>query len=418
MLRKLNRTNPYYPGPIVTTYPIHSSVLGGAVITVLNETGGKGGGYVYAGGTMLAVEAGYAVTWQHRNPVTGSLRQTRADTSQAGREELDPEGVDVGTSDPALAEDAGGGSAREREGRAKAVLGGGADGACFMDFMAVDCAQVYRLLDTGVAVQCPNNDCGPQSVRDENGTPVGWRIFMGSGYWFGNGQDSDYGFFDDLVYLDPNNWNTWALSLKGRAAQPNKQRRQVRPTLPIPVPEQPPVTNPQNPVIVPHQDFGEGIQNLLDNPDCAKFVNDLINAAAAKLSDPLEAKTIMDIFNKLNSSGKVIFEPQGHRDASGRFSSGEATGSFAAGNATIYISGYPAWGAVNDKVSGAANLFYSQTALGETIHQAGRNGLFSDRALAEVSSRMTGIPGLPTNPRDGDANSDYFHNKVLATLCK
>ena len=99
--------NPYYPGPLVTTYPIHSSVLGGAVITELTETGGRRAGYVYAGSALLASEQGALVKWQHRNPVTGSLRQTRADTSETGREELDPEGVNLGTSDPALAEDAG-----------------------------------------------------------------------------------------------------------------------------------------------------------------------------------------------------------------------------------------------------------------------------------------------------------------------
>jgi hypothetical protein len=54
------------------TYYLRSSVLGGKIITELNQSGQKQKGYVFAGGQLLASQQSNQVTWRHQNPVTGS----------------------------------------------------------------------------------------------------------------------------------------------------------------------------------------------------------------------------------------------------------------------------------------------------------------------------------------------------------
>jgi hypothetical protein len=46
------------------------------------------------------------------------------------------------------------------------LLGGMGEptGRCSLDGMAIECDQAMRMLDSGSAAQCPNNDCGPRSV--------------------------------------------------------------------------------------------------------------------------------------------------------------------------------------------------------------------------------------------------------------
>jgi len=103
--RQIRRTSteryPRSAPPYITTmYFVRSSVLGGAVITELNESGQKQKGYVYAGKQVLAEYWTNRVLWMHHDPVTGSLVETDASGVVVNVEELDPLGAGVGTSDP------------------------------------------------------------------------------------------------------------------------------------------------------------------------------------------------------------------------------------------------------------------------------------------------------------------------------
>jgi len=87
---------------LTTTYYLYSSVLGEKVVE-LDESGQKRVGYVYANGERLANQevspSNTRVIWQHSNP--GSTSWVETDSfGNARREEMDPQGAEMGTGDP------------------------------------------------------------------------------------------------------------------------------------------------------------------------------------------------------------------------------------------------------------------------------------------------------------------------------
>lgn len=86
-----------------TTYYLRSSVLGNYVIDEINPQGNKDKGYVYAGGERLAEHATTpwlnTITWQHKNPNTGSWIEATMDRLPS-RTEVDSIGRDVGVAPP------------------------------------------------------------------------------------------------------------------------------------------------------------------------------------------------------------------------------------------------------------------------------------------------------------------------------
>ena len=85
---------------VSTTYYVYSTVLGGAKIHELNESGLAFKGYVYVNGQRLAEQDwSVAVFWHHANPGTGSWVETDY-LRQPTRKEMDPIGAELGTTDP------------------------------------------------------------------------------------------------------------------------------------------------------------------------------------------------------------------------------------------------------------------------------------------------------------------------------
>jgi YD repeat-containing protein len=89
-----------------TTYYLHSTVLGGQVLTELGENGAKARTFVYTGGAVLATHTSYgtnqAVEWEHRDPSNASFRLTVAGGSVLEQAELDPFNADAGTHAPLI----------------------------------------------------------------------------------------------------------------------------------------------------------------------------------------------------------------------------------------------------------------------------------------------------------------------------
>jgi hypothetical protein len=84
----------------VTTYYLRSSVLG-QVITAYDTQGAKQKSYVCGGGALIASSSSAGLVWRYNNPVTGDGRDTDAQGKLVEAAYLDPQGVDVGASDPA-----------------------------------------------------------------------------------------------------------------------------------------------------------------------------------------------------------------------------------------------------------------------------------------------------------------------------
>jgi YD repeat-containing protein len=93
-----------------TKYYMHSTVLGGHVLTELASTGAKTRTFVYAGGNVLAWQqytgTNEEVLWEHRDASNSSFRMTElgggvwGGTDEAEAAELDPTGANTGTHAP------------------------------------------------------------------------------------------------------------------------------------------------------------------------------------------------------------------------------------------------------------------------------------------------------------------------------
>lgn len=80
------------------TYYIRSSVLGGQVLSELDNSGSWSRGYVYAGSTMMAVQQYGGVFWQYEDAVTKSKRTTDINGNIVSVIETDPWGADTNRS--------------------------------------------------------------------------------------------------------------------------------------------------------------------------------------------------------------------------------------------------------------------------------------------------------------------------------
>jgi len=75
-----------------TSYYLRSSVLGGQVVAEMDGSGSWTRGYVYNGGSLLAVQQNSTVYWMHEDPVTKSKRVTDGSGTVVSTIELDPWG--------------------------------------------------------------------------------------------------------------------------------------------------------------------------------------------------------------------------------------------------------------------------------------------------------------------------------------
>jgi hypothetical protein len=161
---------------VTTTYYLYSSVLGTQVVE-LDGNGVKTKGYVYANGERLAKQevspSGSAVWWYHLNPGTNSW----VEVSEGGmqRQEMDPMGAEVGTSDPYLSFpepkylDLRVDGQLYLEGGDPFDYGSGYE----IDGMPVSASQLRHMLDTGSVV----------AGLHVNGHMVGFWDFTGHGNW-------------------------------------------------------------------------------------------------------------------------------------------------------------------------------------------------------------------------------------------
>jgi YD repeat-containing protein len=167
-----------------TTYLLRSSVLGGQVIT---ELGASERGFVYLGGSVLAVQERptQTVKWEHRDAGNASIRMTSSNGTVQSEEmaELDPLGSNAGLSAPVTPSPA-------QYWKMSGYPGLGSPGTsmtCIMDFIPTPCSEVGRAMNAGVAAQCPDNNCGPRHNPDRDGRGRGgwetlWLFHNGFSY--------------------------------------------------------------------------------------------------------------------------------------------------------------------------------------------------------------------------------------------
>ena len=171
---------------------------------------------------------------------------------------------------------------------------------------------------------------------------------------------------------------------------------------------------PQNSIPIP--DLKKGIEDEMKG-DCAKYVNQLLDAVAKNTRVDRSKLTLSDIFSqsKLN-----ILPPRG-RPGSIRIGGGEATGSISAGTATINI--YQMYQSVFD-----LQHLYVLQAFHETIHLSASSGAYTDEQLANAAfglltpeeQKKNKLPNPPANASAYDRADAFSHywDGLLTTHCK
>ncbi len=395
--------------PVATVYFLRSSVLGGRIITELNESGQKRKGYVFAGSQLLAEQENSVVNWKLENPLTGS----RGDAAENGffspMAEPDPMGVNLGFTDP-FAEPFFEPPAEEFVPR---LLGdSGSCGlnpnctTCYLDGFEIGCDRAMHLLDIGAAdLQVTLNNGRRLTVPVQSFGLGIFRVWIPHHDPRGPGYGSDSGdvirtntFQDDLL----GHWETFSFNFTpGQGGMPRRD------------------STPQNPVpqTAPPGNLAQNVANLLTG-DCGEFVKSLY-AKVAGMNPQQQAHSqtfnLLDVFNTVNNrSGGVVFQPV---TVGGRPAGGTVSGAIgdSAHPPTIHISPITYFNVLPDAGRRYAQYSYAMVAVHESFHLAGRGG-YSDQQMAQAVFGLTGAPGLPGK---GSTAWDYsgYWNGVLKSKC-
>jgi len=388
------------------TYYLYSSVLGGAKITEIDNTGLKTVGYVYANGERLAKQtvtpSSSAVSWNHPNPGSSSWVETTTSRA-AARQEMDPAGAEVGTSDP------------------------------FQQYVA---APTYLNVKGTEPLYIEGGDPFDYSGGYEiDGLPVSNSEFarrtgdgsVGAGVFFNGHQIA----FVDLtgrntlshitVTFDvfrsltptahPDFWRylgsfSVGFSLPGNSLYDHGRSGGNSPLRFLQSPRQP---DPDK------EGIRSNLEKALKDPDCENFIKDLLSKAASDNNPLVEGGDILKIFDKVRLTRGL--------GAGG----GQAIGSFATGDPQIDFR--PMGGRFRNLDNMKEYLLYvdSLVAIHELIHLAGLK-IYDDRQLAIAASKMSNAPGLedlpfPTGGTEAEINhwvfyySNYFDTE-LRKRCK
>jgi hypothetical protein len=311
------------------TYYLRSTVLGGKIITELNQSGQKQKGYIFAGEQLLALQQNNSVTWQHEDPLTGSHRESTQSGQIASMNEPDPMGVDVGFADPYI-----NCCVEPTLNQPMPMLLGGfdiPDGRCTLDGIAIDCAWAGQLMESGaVAVEF--------LIHDQSG----WRVEQSPIISFGVGI---FGFDTPTIRRDSEGpylgWQKFVFSFA-----------------------------PQNPPRILDRDevstLVDEIRRLFSaRPGCEEWTNKLLGELANATG--FNAGNIEDILSSFKRSGVIV-------------SNGSVVGT--GGGSTGTALGYPAI----DLTFGNTPQYTVTSLLHEIIHWA---GLQSGRSLYDDAAQAT-----------------------------
>ena len=156
-------------GPFESSYIVRSTVLGGEILTRLDQSGNKKITHVPARGLLFATQRasgapGAFVDFRQRNPLG---------TTETARAVYDPLGNYIPfQSAPDPRPPAGSFTSASMSGLAASLANPHNYGTgCLLDGSPVNCSLARRLLASGLAERCPYNDCGPRTIvyKDEDG---------------------------------------------------------------------------------------------------------------------------------------------------------------------------------------------------------------------------------------------------------
>ncbi|HEX5602417.1 MAG TPA: DUF4214 domain-containing protein [Pyrinomonadaceae bacterium] len=152
------------------------------------------------------------------------------------------------------------------------------------------------------------------------------------------------------------------------------------------------------------------IRHLSFRKDCTDFVQALLRTVAVNTLRP-GYHDVMDVFDQVRKQGGVVVDAavgmRSHR--------AEAHGAISGNNATLKVASISF---AEGEVMSAAR---GDIVLGETVHFAAKQGVFTDSELAWAGYQVAWAQGYTVAPppatNDSEINSNYFHNTLQFAAC-
>src|ERR1700752_1735912 len=344
---------------ITTSYFIYSSVMGGARVVELDVSGNKVKGYVYANGARLAkqiIEPTFsAVTWHHPNPGTNSWIETGSDRGPR-REEMDPDGAEVGTDDP------------------------------WTNVVAEGPPSYGKLKDDEPLYQEGGDPFDYVSGYTLDGMPMTRSLLNRILGKLGGSTMLLFDVMRGVPVSDTTN-RAWVWPIGTISIDLQQKKKPSWKDLRIP--------QIQLPQTIPVGDLKALLQERLSFSDCAEYITKLLNKVAElNPSNPLGSTDILSLYDQITlppnggfviSRNLVVVDPETGR----RYPvAGYTDGSLVNGNARVHISFVESYGAPNNFNLRHAAITYGLTALHEIIHQAGGKGYYTDYQLAVAAKAL------------------------------
>jgi len=348
------------------TYYLRSTVLGGQIVAEISGSGTLQRGFVYLGSQLLAVQQSNAVSWVHQDPIVKSKRVTNGSGTVVSTIELDPWGGNTNrnsneafqpqafttyTRDSIAADDAM--FRRYNRWWSRFDQPDPYDGSYELSNPQSFNRYAYTQNDpvnftdpTGLMPGCGEDEDGVIRVCAWAPGPS-----LSDFFWILNSRFG--GFFDD----------------HGGGGDPQSVGPDV-------------------------DDLERRVTQFVSDPDCAKFISDLISNTATE-KNPAEFTDALTGFGKIKAQkgfvyGNTIRKTYGFDGATMR-------GSISSNTAQVELPlpiPFQSYGPVNQRAAAAYAEaqagFQAMATVHETLHLAGRNH-YDDLAYANTVARMRGV---------------------------
>ena len=388
---------------LTTTYHIYSSVMGGAPVVELDASGNKNKGYVYANDTRLAKQEigsiSSAVTWYHLNPGTNSWIETGTER-MAVREEMDPDGAEVGTADPWSSVILESPPTYEKFKEEEPLYLEGGNPFDYSEGLTIDGLPVTR---AEFDRRTGNSSAGAQVSR--GGRPL---VFVSNQHQLSY-VTLDVFDVDDELRNEPQSRRWGGTYFRGTIDLNLLAQTQWR-------------SSSKRVPLQTADELREEFKKLLANEKCKTFVDKLIVGAEGNVDATLRLNLgFEDLFENISGQGGYVQVDGlkiGNQVVTGLVDRNKT--SIVQGNAQAEIAtrGYFIQRAPNDispaRAYALQRRHYVAAAFHETFHHIGKvYSAYSDQSLGTAAFAITGdTTGLPTN-NDPLAWSSYWDNQLM-----
>jgi YD repeat-containing protein len=392
-----------YSATWMTGYYLRSSVMGGKVIAEITPAGQRRRRYAHLGADVLAKQEGNTLSWRHENPLTGSRGSSDTTGQYAAEAEFDPTGVSLGFSDPYV--EPSGPIEFPQEDGVFSLLPDDPSGRCRLDGFAMPCAMVLGMRERGSAMDAPVDQITTMRFRNQITGEVRYTLGI-----FGPLPDGGAGFVPAGAHFDEGNFFTVGLGMTTESGPALGIGRAVNITGGERYDSLGHAREQQRRQVVPLPDLRKGLETLLKkgNGDCGRYVQKLLDTAAALFpQNPLQGKTVMELFEKISK--------QGNYQTDARFSntvSGDLSNTDGRDPATVHLLPWNTYGPPTAYQIDSANRNYIYGALHETLHLAAKGWLL-DYQLAKAAYSIAGkkLPDTPIS--DHKKWSSRFDDELM-----